>query len=124
MTTRTHARAKARKPTASAARGSKSRPAARTKAGPRMPVSSAAVAKRPAKPRAKPPASQARTAAGNRKAPSRSKPAERGRSTSRPAGPARPRSAGPRSRPNARRLPIAIAAVIALVIVGTSFPAA
>ncbi|HWD51476.1 MAG TPA: septum formation initiator family protein, partial [Acidimicrobiales bacterium] len=47
-----------------------------------------------------------------------------GRSTSRPAGPARPRSAGPRSRPNARRLPIAIAAVIALVIVGTSFPAA
>ena len=63
-----------------------------------MPVSSAAVAKRPA--------SRSRPAATARKAP------------------ARPRSAGPRARPNARRLPIAIAAVIALVIVGTSFPAA
>ena len=79
-----------------------------------MPVSSAAVAKRPAKRpakgAAKRPVSRTRPAAGTRKTSSQ--------------GPARPRTAGPRSRPNARRLPIAIAAVIALVIVGTSFPAA
>jgi cell division protein FtsB len=56
----------------------------------------------------------------------RRKAAEGRRPSSRPVPSSRPRSAGPRprSRPNARRLPVAIAALIALVILGTSFPAA
>ncbi|MGH9096765.1 MAG: septum formation initiator family protein, partial [Acidimicrobiales bacterium] len=85
-----------------------------------MPVSSAAVAKRPTKR----PASHPRPAARIPRSSSQPTAGDQRRSASRPNGPARPRSAGRRSRPNARRLPIAIAAVIALVIVGTRFTAA
>jgi len=117
MSGRVHARGKqpARAPT----RGSRAAPAKRA---PARKSTASSPARRPAT-RTKPavgrrsaskssPASSRRTATGER------------RPASRAGGSSRPRSAGPRARPNARRLPVAIAALIALVILGTSFPAA
>ncbi len=108
MSNRGHAGSK--KPSVTAARGSKAAGSRRAKSSSARSTKPGA-ARRPLAP-SRPAANKRQSAASRQAAPKRH------------AALPRPKNARARPRANSRRLPVAIAAVIALVVLGTSFPAA
>ena len=108
MSGRAHAGAK--KPSVTATRGSKAAASGRAKSSSARPTKSAAARRPVARPR--PAANKRQTTTSRQSVPKRQ------------AASPGPRNASARPRANSRRLPVAIAVVIALVVVGTSFPAA
>ena len=108
MSSRAHAGTK--KPSVTATRGSKAAASGRAKSSSARPTKSAAARRPVARPR--PAANKRQTTTSRQSVPKRQ------------AASPGPRNASARPRANSRRLPVAIAVVIALVVVGTSFPAA